>query len=84
MNLKSKLSMFAATLLFGFTACNSEEIASNTEAGVQTNETTVETPATNPTAKIGNCAEVPGWASQNGGTTGGGSALRQQLQLMRN
>ena len=26
------------------------------------------------TAKIGDCAAVPGWASQNGGTTGGGSA----------
>ncbi|CAD0006022.1 pectate lyase family protein [Flavobacterium chungangense] len=26
------------------------------------------------TAKVGNCAEVPGWASENGNTTGGGSS----------
>lgn len=36
-----------------------------------TEEATVD--STNLTGK-GNCAAVPGWASQNGGTTGGGSA----------
>ncbi|SFC78644.1 pectate lyase [Flavobacterium phragmitis] len=67
--------MFLLTLAFGFTACNSEEIASNAEAKIETtNEVITETVSTNTTAKIGNCAEVPGWASQNGGTTGGGSA----------
>ncbi|WP_289658157.1 pectate lyase family protein [Flavobacterium panacagri] len=75
MKIKTTISMFLLTLAFGFTACNSEEIASNTEASIDpTSEAAIEPVSTNTTAKIGNCAEVPGWASQNGNTTGGGSA----------
>lgn len=71
MKLKLKLSVLVLALALGFTSCNTEEIASTTDASAVV-ETT---PASgNLTAKIGNCAEVPGWASQNGGTTGGGSA----------
>jgi pectate lyase len=68
MKMKSTLSMFLLTLIFGFASCNNEEI---TDQNVQS--TTVPT-TTGLTAKVGNCAQVPGWASQNGGTTGGGSS----------
>lgn len=71
MKLKLNLSVLVLALTLGFTSCNTEEIASSADASAVV-ETT---PASgNLTAKIGNCAEVPGWASQNGGTTGGGSA----------
>lgn len=69
--MKRKISVLAVALILGFYSCNSEDAAllkndsaaAIEEAGVSTSLT----------AK-GNCAAVPGWASQNGGTTGGGSA----------
>lgn len=73
MKFKSTISVFLLTLIFGFAACNTEEIAapqSSENATIETSTTT----SGNLTAKIGNCAQVPGWASQNGGTTGGGSS----------
>ncbi|PWK00903.1 pectate lyase [Flavobacterium araucananum] len=64
--------MFLLTLILGFTACNTEDIASpNSESAII--ETATPTSGSL-TAKVGNCSEVPGWASQNGGTTGGGTA----------
>jgi len=69
MKIKLKLSMFIATLVFGFTSCNTEEIAT-----VQNDESSAATASKNLTGKVGNCAQVPGWASQNGGTTGGGTS----------
>ena len=73
MKFKSTFSVFLLTLIFGSTACNTEEIASP-----QNNENAIiDTPspaASNLTARIGECSQVPGWASQNGGTTGGGTA----------
>jgi pectate lyase len=72
MKIKSTLSVLLLTLIFGFASCNNEEITatqngdSNASAALSTSQ--------NLTAKVGNCAEVPGWASQNGGTTGGGNS----------
>jgi pectate lyase len=68
MKMKSTLSVFLLTLMFGFASCNNEEI---TAQGDQSS--TVST-SQGLTAKVGNCSQVPGWASQNGGTTGGGSS----------
>ena len=82
MKFKSTFSVFLLTLVFGFTACNTEEIASP-----QSESTAIETvtsTASNVTAKIGNCSEVPGWASQNGSTTGGDPLQKQLLLLMHN
>lgn len=73
MKFKSTLSVFLLTLVFGFTACNTEEIASSSNDENASIETTTPT-SNNLTSKVGNCAQVPGWASQNGGTTGGGTA----------
>ncbi|PXY38864.1 pectate lyase [Flavobacterium cheongpyeongense] len=70
MQIKSTISAFLLTLIFGFTSCNTEETAQNESSTLPTTNS-----VTNGlTAKEGNCNEVPGWASQNGGTTGGGSA----------
>ena len=69
MKIKLKLSMFIATLVIGFTSCNTEEIAT-----VQNDDSTAAAASKNLTGKVGNCAQVPGWASQNGGTTGGGTS----------
>ncbi|WP_343697570.1 pectate lyase [Flavobacterium sp.] len=73
MKIKTTIAVFITTLFLGFTACNTEEIssASNENTAI---ETPAETSSGNTTAKIGNCSEVPGWASQNGSTTGGGSS----------
>ncbi|OXA83296.1 pectate lyase family protein [Flavobacterium hercynium] len=71
MKFKSTISALLVALMIGFTGCNTDEIAStNAEA---TTETATPTSGSL-TAKVGNCAQVPGWASQNGGTTGGGSS----------
>jgi pectate lyase len=72
MKIKSTLSVLLLTLIFGFASCNSEEITA-TQNG-DSNASTPLSTSQNLTAKVGNCAEVPGWASQNGGTTGGGNA----------
>ena len=73
MKFKSTWRVLALTLVLGFASCNSEEIASS-----QTTENAIVETATpssdNMTAKVGNCSEVPGWASQNGSTTGGGTS----------
>ncbi|WP_264529661.1 polysaccharide lyase family 1 protein [Flavobacterium sp. N502540] len=76
MKFKSTISVFLLTLIFGFAACNTEEIATLQSSENATIETSP-APSGNLTAKIGNCAQVPGWASQNGGTTGGGSSAEQ-------
>jgi pectate lyase len=64
MRLKSNLYWSTMLLAFFTMGCsnNNEEIIEKNQNGNAT------------TQKIGNCAAVPGWASQNGGTTGGGSA----------
>lgn len=71
MKLKSSFSVVLFAIVMGFASCNSEEVpmVQNQESGVP-----VSTNANNLTSKVGNCAEVPGWASQNGGTIGGGNA----------
>jgi pectate lyase len=74
MNLKTKIAGCLLALTFGFTGCNTEEIASDQNGQSAVVENTTELASTSTTAKVGNCAAVPGWASQNGGTTGGGSA----------
>lgn len=69
MKLKSKLSVFLLSIVLGFASCNTEDGASTqAESNVATKT------KNNSLSKIGDCAAVPGWASQNGGTTGGGSA----------
>ncbi|MBF4505654.1 pectate lyase [Flavobacterium sp. JLP] len=72
MKFTSKWSVLLLALVLSFTSCNTEEIASpSSESAIV--ETDVATP-TGITAKVGNCAQVPGWASQNGGTIGGGTS----------
>lgn len=74
MKIKSTISVFLLTLAFGFTACNTEEIAKPQNGQSSILATTTTTTGSGLTAKEGNCDDVPGWASQNGGTTGGGTA----------
>jgi pectate lyase len=78
MKFKSTFSVYLLTLVLGFTACNNEEITPSTTGESAIIETV--TPTTSGlTAKIGNCSEVPGWASQNGNTTGGGSSAETNV-----
>jgi pectate lyase len=72
--MKLKLSMFLLAIFISFASCNNEDL--NTTEKDQTSFTNTEevTIQKASTAKVGNCSAVPGWASQNGGTTGGGSA----------
>ena len=72
MKMKSTLSVLLVALMFGFASCNNEEITD------QNDQSTVSI-SQNLTAKVGNCAQVPGWASQNGGTTGGGTATEKAV-----
>lgn len=77
MKIKSTWTVLALTLVLGFASCNSDEIAtdqSNQNAIIETTPTSGSF-----TAKIGNCAQVPGWASQNGSVTGGGSAAETNV-----
>lgn len=60
------LLIFAATFL----SCEKEESVTAEVAAISSSKSTV----SNSTSRVGVCSEVPGWASQNGGTTGGGSA----------
>ncbi|MEO8254278.1 MAG: pectate lyase [Flavobacterium sp.] len=71
MKLKSRFSVALLAIIFGFASCSSEEtpIVQNPESGV-----TVASNSISLTSKVGNCTQVPGWASQNGGTIGGGNA----------
>jgi pectate lyase len=78
MKIKSTMSVFLLTLILGFTSCNTEEVASSANDENAIIETTI--PASGGlTAKVGNCAQVPGWASQNGSVTGGGSAAETNV-----
>ncbi len=69
MKLNLNVSVFIVSLFFGLTSCNNEETA-ETNAGTAQ----LETKTSKNNARVGDCAAVPGWASQNGGTTGGGNA----------
>jgi pectate lyase len=70
MKIKLKLSaLFLATSLI-FVGCASEDSA---DSQVEQSSTVAKT-KTSINSKVGDCAAVPGWASQNGGTKGGGSA----------
>lgn len=67
MRLKSNFywsTLLLALISIGCGTNNDQIIENNNEAAKATMET----------AKVGDCAAVPGWASQNGGTTGGGTA----------
>jgi pectate lyase len=68
MKMKSTLSVLLLSLLFGFASCNNEEIAAEND------QSSIVSTSQGLTSKVGNCSAVPGWASQNGGTTGGGSS----------
>ncbi|GAA4761061.1 MULTISPECIES: pectate lyase family protein [Flavobacterium] len=66
MRLKSNLywsTLLSAIFCFGCSSNNDEVIVNNEISKSSTQ-----------TAKVGDCTSVPGWASQNGGTTGGSSA----------
>lgn len=78
MKIKSTMSVSLLTLILGFASCNTEEVASSTNEESASIEATT-TVSGNVTAKIGNCAQVPGWASQNGSVTGGGSAAETNV-----
>jgi len=68
MTFKTKFAISLFTIAMAFTSCNTEDVAENTEnASLTTNQNAS-------TSKVGVCSEVPGWASQNGGTTGGGTS----------
>jgi pectate lyase len=70
MNFKTKLTIFLFTIILGFSSCNTDDVASeqNAENAVLSATENVST------SRVGVCSEVPGWASQNGGTTGGGTS----------
>jgi pectate lyase len=75
--MKFRLSVLLASILLSFASCNNEEVGSAT----QNDQTVIESESSTETviqkvstAKVGDCGAVPGWGSQNGGTTGGGSA----------
>ncbi|MBK0369066.1 pectate lyase family protein [Flavobacterium agrisoli] len=70
MKMKNKLKFFALALVLSFANCTTED------AAVEQSGTTAvsENSTANVTAKVGDCSQVPGWASQNGGTKGGGTA----------
>lgn len=61
MILKSRLSVFAFIALFNLTSCEKENFE----------EITTETNAKSDTSILSRACAAPGWASQNGGTTGG-------------
>ncbi|MFH6991601.1 polysaccharide lyase family 1 protein [Flavobacterium sp. FlaQc-48] len=68
MKLKFRTPMFLLLFVLCFTSCNTEQNEESALTAATVN------PSKGSTAKVGNCAEVPGWASQNGGTTGGANA----------
>lgn len=61
------------TLIFGLASCNNDEVSSD-QSDLSNQSKMASSDIGYSIASIGNCAAVPGWASQNGGTTGGGSA----------
>src|SRR5690606_28568457 len=68
---KTKFTISLIAIVLGFSSCNTEDITDQNanQAALSTKQ---EVNAS--TSKVGVCSEVPGWASQNGGTTGGGTA----------
>ena len=62
-------SLLMIGLFFGHTSCSNEETTKEISVTTDVKEKTA-----NSTARVGNCAAVPGWAAANGGTTGGGTA----------
>lgn len=68
MKFKKIMPLLLASVFFTL-SCSNEDNSSVKNDNSQALVTT--SPGT---AKVGNCSEVPGWASQNGGTTGGGSS----------
>jgi len=77
MNLKSTTAVLLTTLFLTLSACSSEEEitpGNNAANSATASATTAVIPPEYQTVAPGNCAAVPGWASQNGGTTGGGTA----------
>lgn len=70
MKIKTKLAMSLLAVCVSFASCNTEDVMLE-----QNSETALSSTAQEGlTAKVGVCSEVPGWASQNGGTTGGANA----------
>ena len=70
MKIKLKLAVFFLSTTMSFLSCTNENTAISQPDSTSANSKT----KNNINAKVGNCAQVPGWASQNGGTTGGGTA----------
>lgn len=68
MKFKTKLTISLFTIALAFTSCNTEDASDSTENASAAASQNVST------SKVGVCSEVPGWASQNGGTTGGGTS----------
>ncbi|MFH7017295.1 polysaccharide lyase family 1 protein [Flavobacterium sp. FlaQc-47] len=68
MKMKTTFPVLLITLMLGFTSCNNEEVSAQSEQ----DSTALKSQGL--TSKSGNCSQVPGWASQNGSTTGGGSS----------
>lgn len=71
MKLKSRLTVVLLSIAFGLASCNTEETVSVQDESIVAVKTKS---STSSSSRIGDCGAVPGWASQNGGTTGGGSA----------
>jgi len=73
MNNKLKLAALLLAAGITFVSCTNDETTTPpTEQSTAETETPITT--SNLTARVGDCAAVPGWASQNGGTKGGGTA----------
>ncbi len=69
MTFKTKFTISLFAIVLSFASCNTEDVAEQNTDALSKNQT-----ASPSTSKVGVCSEVPGWASQNGGTTGGGTS----------
>lgn len=73
MKFSYSLLIFLAFSGLTLVGCSKDEVIASTPETAAVAPTTEDGPNYTTTA-IGNCSAVPGWASQNGSTTGGGSA----------
>ncbi|WP_163411332.1 pectate lyase family protein [Flavobacterium ajazii] len=78
MKFKKNASLLLVSIFFTV-SCSKDD-----NSAVQNENAVVSADVSPSTAKVGNCSEVPGWASQNGGTTGGGSAAEENVTTYAN
>ena len=74
MKVRIMKAVFVLSLFWGWASCNSDEVVMETNAEVNAEANLLAKTTKASTLRVGDCTAVPGWASQNGGATGGGSA----------